>query len=61
MQHDANKTREFANANYIQHNPFIPTRLEPFIQLLPVLKENGTKAENVRMFADGNYVFMHNI
>jgi hypothetical protein len=28
---------------------------------LPVLKEHGTHAENVRMFVDGNYVFMHNI
>lgn len=50
-----------ANADYIQHNPFVPTGLEPFIQLLPVLKEHGTYAENVRMFQDGNYVFMHNI
>lgn len=53
--------RELANADYIQHNPFIPTGLEPFIQMLPVLQENGTTAENVRMFQDGNYVFMHNI
>ncbi|MEO0896855.1 MAG: hypothetical protein AAFY71_10680 [Bacteroidota bacterium] len=53
--------RELANANYIQHNPFIPTGLEPFIQMLPILQENGTVAENVRMFQDGNYVFMHNI
>ena len=53
--------RKLANADYIQHNPFIPTGLEPFIQMLPVLKENGTTAENIRMFEDGNYVFMHNI
>jgi len=53
--------RQSANADYIQHNPFVPTGLEPFIQLLPVLKENGTQAENVRMFQDGNYVFMHNL
>jgi predicted SnoaL-like aldol condensation-catalyzing enzyme len=58
---DAETMREFANADYIQHNPFVPTGLEPFIQLLPVLKEHGTYAENVRMFQDGNYVFMHNI
>jgi predicted SnoaL-like aldol condensation-catalyzing enzyme len=61
FQQDVNKMRELANADYIQHNPFIPTGLEPFIQLLPVLKEHGTTAQNVRMFADGNYVFMHNI
>ncbi|MCF8266561.1 MAG: hypothetical protein K9I69_00675 [Ignavibacteriales bacterium] len=58
---DAETMRKFANVDYIQHNPFVPTGLEPFIQLLPVLKEHGTYAENVRMFEDGNYVFMHNI
>lgn len=58
---DTETMRKFANADYIQHNPFVPTGLEPFIGLLPVLKQHGTYAENVRMFQDGNYVFMHNI
>lgn len=58
---DAETMRQFANADYIQHNPFVPTGLEPFIELLPILKENGTYAENVRMFQDGDFVFMHNI
>ena len=35
--------------------------LKHFIEMLPVLQENGTTAENVRMFQDGNYIFMHNI
>lgn len=61
VQQDAEAMRKFANADYIQHNPFVPTGLEPFIGLLPVLKENGTYAENVRMFQDGDFVFMHNI
>ena len=61
MKNDPASMRELANADYIQHNPFIPTGLEPFIEMLPVLQENGTTAENIRMFQDGNYVFMHNI
>ena len=61
MQADTITMRELANADYIQHNPFIPTGLEPFIQMLPVLQEHNTQAENIRMFEDGNYVFMHNI
>lgn len=61
MKQDTETMRKFANADYIQHNPFVPTGLEPFIGLLPVLKEHGTYAENVRLFQDGNYVFMHNI
>lgn len=58
---DTATMRKLANADYIQHNPFIPTGLEPFIQMLPILQEHGTTAENIRMFQDGNYVFMHNI
>ncbi len=58
---DVETMRELANADYIQHNPFIPTGLEPFIEMLPVLQKAGTTAENIRMFEDGNYVFMHNI
>ena len=61
LQGDADTMRELANPDYIQHNPFIPTGLEPFIELLPVLAEAETTAENIRMFEDGNYVFMHNI
>ena len=61
LKNDPATMRAKANADYIQHNPFIPTGLEPFIQMLPILQENGTTAENIRMFQDGNYVFMHNI
>lgn len=61
LKSDTATMRALANADYIQHNPFIPTGLEPFIQMLPVLQEAGTTAENIRMFQDGNYVFMHNI
>lgn len=61
LKNDPSTMRELANVDYIQHNPFIPTGLEPFIQMLSILQENGTTAENIRMFQDGNYVFMHNI
>lgn len=61
MQGDAATVRQWANADYIQHNPFIPTGLEPFIGLFPVLQAHGTTAENIRMFEDGQFVFMHNI
>ena len=61
MQNDQDTIREVANSDYIQHNPSIPTGLEPFINMIPVLEEHGTTAENIRMFQDGDYVFMHNI
>ncbi len=61
MQGDTATMRQLANADYIQHNPYVPTGLAPFIGLLPVLQAAGTNPENVRMFQDGNFVFMHNI
>lgn len=61
MRQDAAAMRALANEDYIQHNPYLPTGLAPFIDMLPVLKAHGTTAENVRMFQDGDYVFMHNI
>ncbi|WCL49660.1 nuclear transport factor 2 family protein [Leptospira sp. GIMC2001] len=61
LKNDPDTMRKLTNVDYIQHNPFIPTGLEPFIQMLPILQENGTTAENIRMFQDGNYIFMHNI
>lgn len=61
MKGDAATMRALANADYIQHNPYVPTGLEPFIGMVPVLQAAGTTPENVRMFEDGNYVFMHNI
>ncbi len=47
--------------DYIQHNPFIPTGRDGFISLFPVLAKFKTRAENVRMLQDGNYVVLHNI
>jgi predicted SnoaL-like aldol condensation-catalyzing enzyme len=38
---DTETMRKFANADYIQHNPFVPTGLEPFIGLLTCFK--GTR------------------
>jgi predicted SnoaL-like aldol condensation-catalyzing enzyme len=61
LQNNPEVLRSLANADYVQHNPFIPTGLEPFIGMLSVLQEHKTTGENVRMFQDGNYVFMHNI
>ena len=47
LKSDAATMHLLANADYIQHNPHIPTGLEPFIQLLPVLQAAKTTAENM--------------
>ena len=54
--------REPTNTDYIQHNPFIPTGLEPFIEMLPVL-QNLTSQNNMfkytkihKVLGEGNFV-----
>ncbi len=45
---------------YIQHNVNVADGRESLINFLPVLKKEGTKFENIRIFEDGDYVFTHN-
>ncbi|MEE4001758.1 nuclear transport factor 2 family protein [Tenacibaculum sp. FZY0031] len=47
-------------ANYIQHNPQVPTGIEPVLGFLPVLKEANTRYTNHRLLQDGEYVIFHN-
>ncbi len=54
------KVRKYLDADYIQHNPNIPTGIEPIVGLLPTLKEKGTTYTTHRVFQDGNFVVMHN-
>lgn len=58
---DEKTVRELANSDYIQHNPFLPTGLDPFISLFPVLKENNTQAKAYRVLEDGNFVAIHHL
>lgn len=58
---DEKAVRELATTGYIQHNPFIPTGLDPFIGLFPILKENGTSAKAVRVIEDGDFVVIHHL
>lgn len=54
------KVRKHLDADYIQHNPNLPTGVEPIVGLLPTLKEKGTTYTTHRVFQDGNFVIMHN-
>lgn len=46
--------------DYIQHDPFVPTGIEPVLGILPALKKAGTTYKNHRLFQDGNFIVMHN-
>jgi len=54
------EVRKYFNQDYIQHNPNVPTGIEPIIGLLPTLKEKGTTFKTHRVFQDGDFVVMHN-
>lgn len=48
-------------AKYIQHNPAVGDGLEGFGEVLKHAPEGGFKANVVRSFQDGDYVFTHTI
>lgn len=58
---DVETVEKLVHPDYIQHNPFVPTGRDGFVNLFPILKKYNTRAETVRMFQDGNYVVLHNI
>ncbi|MCB1137496.1 MAG: nuclear transport factor 2 family protein [Leptospiraceae bacterium] len=58
---DVETVEKLVHSDYIQHNPFVPTGRDGFVNLFPILKKYNTRAETVRMFQDGNYVVLHNI
>ncbi len=48
--------------DYIQHNPFLPTGRDAFVQVLTtLLTDNGTRVENIRVIEEGNFVAIHNL
>lgn len=61
-QRDVATLEELVTEDYIQHNPFIPTGRDAFVQLLTtVLEDNGTQVQNIRVIEDGNFVAVHNL
>lgn len=53
---------ELVTEDYIQHNPFLPTGRDAFVQVVTtVLVDNGTLVENQRMIEDDNFIAMHNL
>jgi len=52
--------KKYFKTDYIQHNPHIPTGLEPVIGFLPVLKEANTTCTTHRLLQDGEFIVFHN-
>jgi predicted SnoaL-like aldol condensation-catalyzing enzyme len=61
-ERDVATLEELITEDYIQHNPFIPTGRDAFVQLLTtVLESNGTQVQNIRVIEDDNFVAIHNL
>ncbi len=58
--YDAEAVKKYFNEDYIQHNPNVPTGLEPVLGFLPLLKKQGVTSTTHRILADGNFIAMHN-
>lgn len=56
---DETAMRKYFHEDYIQHNPNVPTGLEPVIGLLPVLKEANFGYTTHRILQDGDLVLTH--
>ena len=52
--------KKYFKQDYIQHNPTVPTGIDPILGFLPVLKGNKTTYTNHRLLQDGDYIIFHN-
>ncbi len=52
--------KKYFKKNYIQHNPHVPTGIEPVLGFLPVLKQGNTSYTTHRILQDGDYIIFHN-
>lgn len=52
--------KTYFKSNYIQHNPHIPTGIEPVLGFLPVLKEGNTTYKTHRLLQDDSFIVFHN-
>lgn len=58
--YSAKDIKKYFAKDYIQHNPHVPTGIEPVLAFAPELKKAGTTAKTHRIFQDGEFVVMHN-
>ncbi|WP_405207149.1 nuclear transport factor 2 family protein [Aquimarina sp. LLG6339-5] len=57
---DKDAIRTYFHDHYIQHNPNVPTGLEPIIGMLPSMKDVNFSFTTHRMISDGDLVLTHN-
>lgn len=58
--YDEKEVRSYFKEGYIQHNPNVPTGIEPVVAILPTLQSENTTYTTHRVLQDGNFVVLHN-
>jgi predicted SnoaL-like aldol condensation-catalyzing enzyme len=56
---DVDTAKEHLAADYIQHNPGVPTGAAPILGFIPALKESGIRSTVHRVIADDDFVVLH--
>ena len=59
VEFDPEQARKLLAKNYIQHNPFVPTGLEPILSAITLLRESGLKPTIHRVIAEADLVALH--
>jgi predicted SnoaL-like aldol condensation-catalyzing enzyme len=61
-ERDIATLEDLVTEDYIQHNPFLPTGRDAFVEVLTtVLEPNGTQVQNIRIIEDDNFIALHNL
>ncbi|MEM9211560.1 MAG: nuclear transport factor 2 family protein [Pseudomonadota bacterium] len=60
IDYDADAATKLLAPDYIQHNPNLPTGAAAITGAIPALEEAGLTVETHRIFAEGDFVVMHN-
>ncbi|PSL17279.1 nuclear transport factor 2 family protein [Shimia abyssi] len=58
--HDHEAARALVSADYIQHNPAIPTGADGLVNVIPLVAQSGMTATTHRVITEGNMVVLHN-
>ncbi|WP_412986624.1 nuclear transport factor 2 family protein [Pontimicrobium sp. IMCC45349] len=58
--YDAEGVKRYFKTDYIQHNPHVPTGIEPVLGFLPVLEKAQTTYTTHRILQDGDFIIFHN-
>lgn len=58
--YDADGVKRYFKTDYIQHNPHVPTGIEPVLGFLPVLEKAQTSYTTHRLLQDGDFIIFHN-